>query len=106
MEDILTEAQKVKIEVAFKDEELVDGMKKVILNTIYSQGVLKKGVKHNSFKNRAFALIADNVDNAQLGSNIKAWFEGVNALEAGFHELGKIKSKKDEPILSNFNEAV
>ena len=106
-EEYLTEAQKVKIEVFCKDTELVDGIKKVLLQHIYSQGVLEKGVKHNPFKNRAFALIADNnVDNAQLGSNIKAWFEGVNALEAGFYELTKIKSKKEKGEPTPYNEAI
>ena len=106
MNDLLTEEQKVKIEGFCKDEKLMEGVKKVILQHIYTQGVITKGEKHNPFKNRAFAFIAVNPDDAQLGSNLKAWFEGVNALETGFHELTKVTSKKNEPIKSEYNEAI
>ena len=110
MEDYLTEAQKVKIEVFCKDTELFDGVKKVLLQHIYSQGVLEKGVESNPLKNRAFKLVQLATENPipdeQLGAHLRGLWEGVNALESGYSELKKIKSTKDEPILSNFNEAI
>jgi len=104
--EYLTEIEKVKIETFCKDEDMLEAVKKVLLQCIYSQGVITKGEKHNPFKNRAFALIASNPDSKELGDNVKAWFEGVNALEEGFKDLSKVKSKKNEPVLSTINEAI
>ena len=105
MKDSLNEVEVEKIEAFVKDKVLFEAVRKVLLDSIYSQGVMKKGEAHNPFKNRAFALIAENTDNDQLGKNIKAWFEGVNALEAGYKELESIKVEKEE-ILSPLNEAI
>ena len=105
MQHGLNEVEVVKIEAFNKDTVLVEAVRKVLLDQIYSQGVLKDGEPHNPFKNRAFALIADNQDNAQLGSNIKAWFEGVNAIESGFKDLEAIKVEKTIN-LEELNEAV
>ena len=108
--DYLTEAQKVKIEVFCKDTELVDGIKKVLLQHIYSQGVLEKGVGHNSLNNRAFSLVqlatTNPIPNEELGANLRGIWEGVNALEKGFHDLTNVKSEKSEPVLSEYNEAI
>jgi len=108
--DFLTQAQKVKIEVFCKDTELVDGVKKVLLQHIYSQGVLEKGVEHNSLNNRAFSLVqlatSNPIPNEELGANLRGIWEGVNAMEKGFHDLTKVSSTKDEPIISEYNEAI
>jgi len=108
--DFLTEAQKVKIEVFCKDTELVDGIKKVLLQHIYSQGVLEKGVDHNSLNNRAFSLVqlatTNPIPNEELGANLRGIWEGVNALEKGFYDLTNVKSEKNEPVLSEYNEAI
>ena len=108
--DFLTEAQKVKIEVFCKDTELVDGIKKVLLQHIYSQGVLEKGVDHNSLNNRAFSLVqlatTNPIPNEELGANLRGIWEAVNALEKGFHDLTNVKSEKREPVLSEYNEAI
>jgi len=110
MNEFLTEKQKVKIEVFCKDTELVDAVKKVLLQHIYSQGVLEQGVEHNPLNNRAFSLVQlstnNPIPNEELGANLRGIWEGVNALEKGFHDLTKVKSKKNEPILSEYNEAI
>jgi len=109
MHDYLTEAEKLKIETFVADEKLSDAVKKVILQHIYSQGVIEKGVKHNPLHNRAFALAQHTTENPMtdeiLGQHIRGVWEGVNALEGGFNELKNVASKK-EPIKSNvMNEA-
>ena len=110
MNDLLTEEQKVKIEVFCKDTELMDAVRKVMLQHIYSQGVMKKGRKHNPLQNRAFSLVqlstANPIPNEELGANLRGIWEGVNAVEKGFDDLTKVKSKKNEPVLSEFNEAI
>ena len=110
MNEFLTEKQKVKIEKFCADKDLIDGVKKVLLQHIYSQGVLEKGVEHNALNNRAFSLVQlstnNPIPNEELGANLRGIWEGVNALEKGFHDLTKVKSTKNEPVLSTINEAI
>lgn len=110
MQDYLTDLEVVKIETFCKDKEMFEAVKKVLLQHIYSQGVLTKGQEHNPLKNRAFKLVQLATENPipdeQLGAHLRGIWEGVNALEAGYNELGKIKSNKDAGEPSPYNEAI
>lgn len=102
--DYLTEIEVAKIEFFNKDPEMVEAVKKVLLQHLYVQGVIAKGATHNPLHNRALALVANtNGDNSELGANLRALWEGVNALEAGFNDLGKIKSKIESPFQEENN---
>jgi hypothetical protein len=103
---ILTPLQITKIEQFNNDREMSDAVRNVLLSHIYRHGVVRKGIRHDPFKNRAFALVASDTDNELLGANVRAWFEGVNALEKGFEELENIKSDKKEAIETPYNEAI
>lgn len=105
MKDYLTDIEIVKIEAFNKDSVLVEAVKKVLLQHIYSQGVIKKGEKHNPLKNRALVLVGGDISNEELGSQLRSLWEGVNALETGFTELEKIKSNV-EAIETPYNEAI
>ena len=109
MQDYLTDQEKVKIETFCKDEVLYEAVKKVLLQHIYSQGVLEKGVKHNPLKNRAFALAQHTTENPMtdevLGMHIRGMWEGVNALEGGYNELRNIKSISEDIKKTIMNEA-
>lgn len=106
MENYLTDIEKVKIETFCADKEMYEAVKKVLLQHIYSQGVIEKGQDHNPFKNRALVLVAEDVSDAELGSKLRALWEGVNALETGYNDLLSIKSVKEEGELSPYNEAI
>lgn len=109
MQDYLTDLEVTKIETFCADTEMYEAVKKVILQHIYNQGVLAKGLKHNPLKNRAFALAQHTTENPMtdeiLGQHIRGVWEGVNALEAGYQELTNIKSKKNKVVRSPYNEA-
>ena len=105
MKDYLTDLEVVKIEAFNSDTDMVEAVKKVLLAQLYSQGVIKKGEPHDPFKNRAIALVANgDVSDNELGSRLRAWWEGINALKEGFSILKNIKSKK-EVIETPYNEA-
>jgi hypothetical protein len=106
MQEFLTKEEVLAIEVFCKNKVAFDAVKKVLLQHIYSQGVITAGQKHNPLKNRALALVGADVNNEQLGSHLRALWEGVNALEGGYAELEKIKSKKVEEKVSPYNEAI
>ena len=106
MQEFLTDEEIVLVETFCKNEKMSGAVKKVLLQHIYSQGVITAGQKHNPLKNRALALVGADVNNEQLGSHLRALWEGVNALEVGYAELEKIKSKKVEEKVSPYNEAI
>lgn len=109
MQDYLTDVEVAKIEAFCADTDMYEAVKKVVLQHIYNQGVISKGLKHNPLKNRAFALAQHTTENPMtdeiLGQHIRGVWEGVNALEAGYHELTNIKSKKNKVVRSPYNEA-
>lgn len=105
MKEFLTDLEIAKIEAFNKDEVLVGAVKKVLLQHIYSQGVITKGNKHNPLKNRALVLVGGDVSNEELGSQLRSLWEGVSAIESGFSELESIKQVV-ETAESPYNEAL
>lgn len=108
MNEYLTDLEVAKIEAFCSDKDMYEAVKKVLLQHIYEQGVLKQGIAHNPLKNRAFALAQHATENPMtdeiLGQHVRGLWEGVNALESGYGELQNIKTEK--PIKSNvMNEA-
>lgn len=105
MKEFLTDLEIAKIEAFNKDEVLVSAVKKVLLQYIYSQGVITKGNKHNPLKNRALVLVGGDVSNEELGSQLRSLWEGVSAIESAFSELESIKQVV-ETVESPYNEAL
>lgn len=105
MQDYLTDLQKTKVEAFAADAELVDAVKKVLLQRIYGQGVIEKGIEVNPLKNRALVLVQGGYGDEDLGRRLRAFWEGVDALESGFEELLTIKAPKVDPIETPYNEA-
>ena len=106
MQEYLTDLEVVEIERFCGNKVMFDAVKKVLLQHIYSQGVITKGESHNPLKNRALALVASGSDNGVLGAQLRALWEGVNALEGGYTELEKIKSTVVSPYKDETNPAV
>jgi len=105
MKDYLTDLQITKIEAFCKDTEMFDAVKLVLLQQLYTRGVITKGQKHNALHNRALTLVQGGENDAEIGSRLRALWEGIQQVEAGFAELEKIKSKEPEAVESPFNVA-
>lgn len=105
MKEYLTDLQVAKVEAFCADSDMFDAVKLVLLKELYTNGVISKGQPHNALKNRALVLVQDNADDAELGSRLRALWEGVQAVEGGFAELQKIKSAVAAPVESPYNEA-
>lgn len=99
MQNFLTDIEIAKIEAFSADTVMVKAVKKVLIQHIYSQGVITKGQDHNPLKNRALVLVGGEVSNEELGSQLRSLWEGVNALETGFSELETIKKSVESPYL-------
>ncbi len=108
VKDYLTDQEIKKIEAFNSDSVLVEAVRKVLLQGLYTHGVLKKGQKHNPLQNGAYRLAGLAVENPipdeLLGQHIRGQFAGMNALENAFNDLEKITSKV-KPTKSPFNEA-
>lgn len=108
--DYLSDLEKVKIETFCKDADMYNAVKKVLLEGLYTHGVLQAGVGHNPLQNAAFHLASVSVDNPipdeVLGQHTRGMFYGINALEVGFNRLNNVTSSKTESVESPYNEAV
>lgn len=109
MKDHLSELEILKIETFCKDEVMFDAVKKVILQSIYIQGVNIPDKAPNSLKNGAFSMVSLSTNNPipdeVIGQQLRAQWAGVNALEVGMNELKNIKSGIESPY-DEVNEAI
>lgn len=103
MKDFLTELEISKVEAFCADDVMFEAVKKVLLQGIYSQGVIQKGYKHDPLQNAAFNLASLAVQNpipdAELGANIRGMWSGVNYLHNAMTDLEKIKSDLQSPYV-------
>lgn len=109
MKEQLTPAEITKITRFCADSTMREAVRKVLLQSIYSHGVISKGHPHNPLQNGAFALASLALNNPipdeEIGAHVRAMFAGVNALENGFKSLDAIKEEKKEKVKSPYNEA-
>jgi hypothetical protein len=86
VQEFLSDNEKVLLGVFYKNVELREAVKKVLLFGLYNNGTLKKGKSADPLRNAAFNLVAHRGDysNEQIGSDLRALWEGVNALESAF----------------------
>lgn len=107
--EILSDLEKVKIETFCADKDMYNAVKKIILASIYSHGVIKEGEAPNPLINGAYSMVSLSTNNPIpdeiIGQQLRAQWAGVNALENGFSSLDKIKSNVESPYVEE-NEAI
>ena len=102
LDQYLTKAEQEKIGQFVQDETMREAVKKVLLFSVYSSGVVKKGKKHDPMHN--FALVAASIkglNDGQLGRLVRSAYEGINALELGFSDLERYRPEEKEEIKEN-----
>ncbi|MFA6897239.1 MAG: hypothetical protein WCQ96_03065 [Patescibacteria group bacterium] len=94
----LSDIEIEKIEHLCKDEVLVEAMKKVLLSAIYENGTLRNGIKADPTRNAAFAAVANypGMSDEQIGSDLRAQWAGVSALENGIKKLQGYKKETSD----------
>lgn len=106
----LNDQEVTKVEAFCADEVMFEAVKKVLLQSIYSQGTLQAGVEAYPLKNRAFHLVqlatTNPIPDAELGAHLRGIWEGVNALESGFTELETYKTPAPAKGKAEDNEAI
>lgn len=96
-DDVLSDTEKLAIQMFVDNEVQVRAVKKILLFGIYNNGTLKKDLTPDPLQNFAFRLVSRgmNLTNEVLGQQNRAEWEGINALENAFNELLQFK-KNDE----------
>lgn len=99
----LSETEHTSIMKFVQDKVMFEAVKKVLMEAVYTQGVLKKGEPVKENLNYAFALAArkkttgfTSLTNEQIGADLVAVWEGTNLVGLGFGELERFK-KSEEP---------
>jgi len=102
IKDYLNEVEHTAIKKFIQDKVMVEAVKKVLMEIVYSKGVLKEGKPINPGDNYAFALAArrrmtgfTELTNEQIGADLCAVWEGTNLVGLGFTELEKFKEVKE-----------
>jgi len=109
MKEYLTDLEIVKIETFVADKEMFEAVRKVLLQGLYTHGVVEKGHSHNPLLNGAFSLVSLSVNNPIpdeiIGQQLRAQWAGINALKNALDMLENIKSKKED-VETPYNEAI
>lgn len=100
LEKILTDLEKVEVEKFAGNEVMVEAVRKVLLAGLYANGTLRQGLNADPLANAAFLLVAykkeQKLSNEEIGADLTALWEGINALEAGLSALKEFAPKKAE----------
>lgn len=109
MKEYLTDLEVVKIESFVADKDMFEAVRKVLLQGLYTHGVVEKGHTPNPLLNGAFSLVSLSVNNPIpdeiIGQQLRAQWAGINALKNALDMLESIKSKKED-VETPYNEAV
>lgn len=94
MEKELSDVERNAVVSFCQNVVMFNAVKKVVLHTIYNQGVLIEGAEPEQ-RNWVFGLAKTSIggepSDAQLGEELKACLRGLSYLEDGFKKLKEIK---------------
>lgn len=99
MLDLLSDQERLKLQLFISDDVAVQALKKVLLADMYGVGVIKKDEPLEPRKNWVYGIIMNefgqdyNIKNEEVGAKVRAVIEGTRALELAFKELEKLKDK-------------
>lgn len=84
------------------DTVLKEAVRKVLLAGLYQNGTLKKGKPAVTLFNAALGTVsgarANKLTDAEIGADLRAHWEGLNALEGAFNDIGKILDNKTPKV--------
>jgi hypothetical protein len=94
METYLDDNEKNAVVAFCQNEVMHRAVKKVLLHTIYRQGVIKPGeplVEENFVFGLATAVLGGSPTNEQLGAEVSAALKGLTYLQDGFKKLKEVR---------------
>lgn len=102
LDKFLDKAEQEKINAFVEDEIMFEAVRKVLLFNIYSSGTLLKGKPTDPLYNFALTLACvKNARNEEVGADVKAAYQGINALELGLNDLKMYRLEKMPEMKKN-----
>lgn len=105
--DYLSDIERAEIIKFNENIVLLNAVRKVLLESIYNNGTLRKSVPPEPTRNAALGLAimavnGNDISDEKLGQDLRGMAQGIALVEQGLAQLAKIKSKqKDEPAPTN-----
>lgn len=101
IDDVLSDFEKEMIKQFMDNQPMCEAVKKVLLAGAYYQGTIAKGEPVNTTYNAALSLVASawangSIDDAALGSDLKALWAGLNNIEAGFSNMANYRTEEEK----------
>lgn len=99
LSQLFTDREKDQLDKFAKNELLSEAVKKVILSSVYFDGTIKKGGLPDPLTNFALALasMGQQIDDKELGSQLRSSLAGVQLLEQGFQKIQLFNRKEKKP---------
>jgi hypothetical protein len=96
--DYLNDAEKAAIQAFCENPTMYEAVKKVLLDNIYGQDVLKAGSKADPMHSRALVIVQESASKSdeQIGQRMRAFAEAVSLLQHGFNQLATFKKVEPE----------
>lgn len=102
MEEYLTDKEMELVKAFAENEELMEAVKKVLLNGVTHQGTLKKGQKPNFSQNWVFGIDqTGQMTEEEFGKAVITMTNAIVMVESSFNEIrfsliNKEKTKKEK----------
>lgn len=106
---ILSETEKTALKSFWNNRNMREALRKVLFMGIRENGVMRPGETFEPRLNIALALVGqreDSVTNEELGADIRAFFQGMKALENAFSRIEEIVTIPEKPKGREGNPAV
>ena len=102
LDSFLDKKEQDKLEQFANDEIMFQAVKKVVLFSIHNAGVLLKGKVVDPMHNFALTLACiKGAKNEDIGADVRAAYQGINALELGMKDIEMYKSIPVEKLKEN-----
>jgi hypothetical protein len=96
MTESLNDVEIAAIQAFYENVGMRESVKKVILDGLYNQGVIKPGKPHDALHNRALVIAQEGGSNEEIGAKLRAFSEGVTLIEHAFNQMSAIKTKVEK----------
>lgn len=112
LEEIINHDEELELKKLANNPILLSGIKKILLNNLYYQGVLDKSVNPEPRRNFICQLLYNedmsmdyNIDDDRLGQKTRAVVEAIRLIEQGYKEIENFKKEKPAVEIDISNQA-
>lgn len=103
LETMLDPAERDQLKALADNPTALEAVKKIVLASVYNgHGTLRPSKQATPLVNAALSLVAsagaDKIDDASIGRDLRAMWQGIILVEKGFENISKFKSGVPSPV--------